>query len=161
MATFPLVITVLLMLVGVAGSLLPGLPGAPLVWLATVLYGYMEGWVHIRPAYVVLAALSVVVAGVLDAAGGRARTWTGSGAGRLGALVGGGIGLVFLGPLGLIVGPFAGAALLELLVRRRWRPAFEATVANLLIPLGPRRAALLISLLLVLGFLGKVLGGAL
>ena len=75
--------------------------------------------------------------------------------------MGGGIGLVFLGPLGLIVGPFAGAALLELLVRRRWRPAFEATVANLLIPLGPRRAALVISLLLVLGFLGKVLGGAL
>lgn len=162
MAILPLTIVLLLMLIGLAGSVLPGLPGAPLVWLATVLYGYIEGWIRIRWPFLLLGGLAVAVAGVLDYAAHQKAfpSWTASRAGRWGALVGGLLGLFTLGPLGLVIGPFTGALLVELLIQRRWRRALQACAVALLTPLGARRAALLISLLLVLGFVVKVLGGA-
>ena len=118
-----------LVAVGLAGSVLPALPGGPLILLAAILHLWlMPGWVSAWTiaALVVLAALTIVVdaaGGVLGAqkfGGGR---WAMLGAG-LGALVG-----LFFGPFGLILGAVAGAALCEAAFdRKAWNDALKAGV---------------------------------
>lgn len=113
------VVTVLLIVAGVAGSVLPALPGAPLILVAAVLHRWLlPGRVSLWTiaALAVLAAVTVVVDaacgifGVQRFGGGR---WA-----MLGAGVGAAIGL-FLGPLGLLLGGVAGAVVCEMLFDRK------------------------------------------
>lgn len=120
-------LTAVLILAGVAGSVLPALPGGPLILLAAILHrwlmpGFVSAWTI--AALVVLAALTVVVdaaCGVLGAqkfGGGR---WAMLGAG-LGALIG-----LFFGPVGILVGAVAGAAACEAAFdRKAWNDALKA-----------------------------------
>lgn len=43
-------IALAVMLVGVAGVLMPALPGIPLIWLAMLGYGLVEGFREMSPA---------------------------------------------------------------------------------------------------------------
>ncbi|MBI2386837.1 MAG: DUF456 domain-containing protein [Elusimicrobia bacterium] len=113
------ILAALLMLAGVAGSVLPALPGAPLILVAAVLHRWLlPGWVSLWTiaALAVLAALTVVVDaacgvfGVQRFGGGR---WA-----MLGAGVGAAVGL-FFGPLGLLFGGVAGAVICEMLFDRK------------------------------------------
>ena len=104
------VVAALIVAVGLAGILLPALPGLPLVFAGMALAAWagdfeqVGGW-----TLLVLGLLTVVSLGVdfLATAMGARRV----GASRL-ALVGAALGTfagLFLGPVGLFVGPFAGA----------------------------------------------------
>ena len=109
-----------LVLVGLAGVVLPALPGLPLMfagmWLAAWAGGYDQVGVGTVIMLAVLTLLSLgidIVAALL----GAKRV----GASRL-ALVGAAIGTVaglFMGLVGIIVGPFVGALLGEWLHGRR------------------------------------------
>lgn len=112
-------LTVLLILAGVAGSVLPALPGAPLILAAAVLHRWLlPGSVSLWTiaALAVLAALSVAV----DAACGvlGARRFGGGRWAMLGAGLGAAIGL-FFGPLGLLFGCVAGAVICEIVFDRK------------------------------------------
>lgn len=106
----------LLVLIGLAGSILPALPGVPVVfaglWLAAAAdhYRHVGLWTLLLIAFLgVMAMLLDFLAGVLGAkrVGARpAAVW--------GAMVGTVIGM-FFGLLGLLVGPFIGALAGELL----------------------------------------------
>jgi len=111
--------TAILVLAGVAGAVLPALPGAPLILVAAILHrwllpGYVSLWTI--GALALLSILTVVVDvvcgvfGVRRFGGGR---WAVLGAG-LGAVAG-----LLLGPLGLIVGAVAGAAAFEMIFDRK------------------------------------------
>lgn len=121
-------VAVVLLLVGLAGAVLPGLPGAPLilvaaVWLELFLPAYLS-W----PTMLVLGVLALVSVGLdlaLASVGGK--VFGGGRAGIVGAAVGGLIGLLF-GPLGMLVGAAAGAALAEW--RLAGRPVPEALRAG-------------------------------
>ena len=112
-------LTSLLMLAGVAGSVLPALPGAPLILVAAVLHrwllpGYVSLWTI--AALAVLAVLTVIIDaacgifGVQKFGGGR---WA-----MLGAGVGAAVGLLF-GPVGIIIGAVAGAVICEMAFDRK------------------------------------------
>ena len=120
-------LTAALAALGVAGAVLPGLPGAPLILVAAVLHrwllpGSISVWTISGLA--VLAALTVVVdaacglLGVQRFGGGR---WA-----VLGSALGAACGL-FFGPLGLLAGAVAGAAVCELAFdRKAWNDALKA-----------------------------------
>ena len=121
METAPLlyVIAVLLVLAGLAGTILPALPGLPLVFGGLLLAAWAGGFAQVGiPVIVGLGALTLLSLAV--------DFWaTALGAKRVGAsrpaLIGavlGTFGGLFLGPLGLLTGPFAGALAGELLHRR-------------------------------------------
>lgn len=104
------VVAVLLVAVGLAGILLPALPGLPLVFAGMALAAWagdfqqVGGW-----TLLVLGLLTVLSLGIdfLATAMGAKRV----GASRLalaGAVIGTFAGL-FLGPVGLFLGPFVGA----------------------------------------------------
>jgi uncharacterized protein YqgC (DUF456 family) len=122
-----LVLAWIVMLVGLAGSALPVLPGAPLVLAAVVghrLWFGAHGVGNVVLALLVglmLLSLLLDYAAILLGAKKLGATWRG----MVGAVVGAVAGL-FFGPVGILVGPFLGAVLFELAGGRKWREAGRA-----------------------------------
>jgi len=111
----------LLMLTGLAGVVLPILPGMPLVWLGLFVYALVTGFETISVAAVVVFFVVMVLALALDffAPMLGARKYRASRLGMFGAFVGFFVGLAVLNFWGIILGPFAGALIGELIVGRR------------------------------------------
>ena len=118
------VLALLLVLAGIAGAVLPAIPGAPLVFGGLLLGAWIDGFAKVGWFPLVLIGLLAALTFVVDVAA------TAFGAKRVGAsplaLVGAGIGTVvglFFGLLGVLLGPFAGAAIGEYVARRDLRQA--------------------------------------
>jgi len=109
-----------LILLGLAGVVLPALPGLPLVFLGMLLAAWAGGFAKIGIATLVALGILTLLSMAVDfwaAALGAKRV----GASRLaviGALLGTFAGL-FFGPVGLFLGPFVGALTGELVHGRR------------------------------------------
>ena len=106
------VVALLLILIGLAGIILPALPGVPVVLFGLVLIAWMDGFIRVGPMTLLglglLAVLSVLIDFLATAEGARR-----FGAGRhaiLGATLGLLVGL-FFGLPGILFGPFVGAML--------------------------------------------------
>jgi uncharacterized protein YqgC (DUF456 family) len=104
---------------GLAGLVLPALPGAPLVFAGVLVAAWAEDFAHIGlgslTAIGVLAALAVLVDFVAGAVG--ARRYGASGRAAVGAAIGATVG-IFFGLVGVLIGPFIGAVLGELSAQR-------------------------------------------
>ncbi|MEO5861695.1 MAG: DUF456 domain-containing protein [Burkholderiales bacterium] len=119
MVTALTLLAIVLVVIGLAGTVLPILPGVPLIFGGLLLLAYQDGFTKvgvitlvILGGLTVLAVLIDYIAGIL----GAKRV----GASRLaiiGATVGTLVGL-FLGFIGLILGPFVGAAAGEFIARQ-------------------------------------------
>src|SRR5574338_1380079 len=109
----------LLVIVGLVGTVLPALPGLPLVFCGMLLAAWTDGFHRIgAPMLVVLGLLTLFSLGVdFWATAHGAKRVGASGLAVAGAMIGTLGGLLF-GPLGLLFGPFAGALAGELLHRR-------------------------------------------
>jgi len=123
----------LLVIVGIAGVILPALPGVPLVFAGLLLAAWGDGFHHVGwialTVLGLLTLLSVVVDIVASALGAK-----GLGASRLamvGAILGSLLGLLFR-PWGVLAGPFVGALLGEYLHSRRLGLATKVGTATFL-----------------------------
>lgn len=121
----------LLVLVGLAGSVLPALPGVPLVFAGLLVAAWADDFTRVGAVTIVLLGLLTVVSFAIDFAA------TAMGAKRVGAtrqaIVGAAIGTfagVFLGIPGLILGPFVGAVIGEMLSHGEMQRATRAGVAT-------------------------------
>jgi uncharacterized protein YqgC (DUF456 family) len=127
-------LSILLVLVGLAGSFLPLLPGPPLILAGTLLHHFALGshsgigaWsVAGIATLTALCLLADLVSGTLGATWFGASRWGGLG-GLLGAIVG-----IFFGLPGILLGPIVGAFLGELLAGRGFLPAGKSTWGTLL-----------------------------
>jgi uncharacterized protein YqgC (DUF456 family) len=104
-----------LILLGLAGTILPALPGLPLVFAGMLLAAWADGFREIGVWTIVLLGVLTAVSVVVDIAAtalGAKRVGAGKGA-MLGAALGTLVGAFFALP-GLILGPFLGAMIAEL-----------------------------------------------
>lgn len=116
------VIATVLVVAGLIGTVLPALPGLPLVFAGMLLAAWAGGFEQIGIA-------TIVVLGVLTLLSLAVDLWaTALGARRVGAsrlaIIGAILGTfagLFFGPIGLFAGPFAGALIGELLHGRSLR----------------------------------------
>lgn len=110
-----ILLTALLLLAGLLGSVLPFLPGPPLAFLGLLLYGVFTDFAQISVLAVVifgiLTALSILLDVLAPALG--ARRYQASRIGVVGAFLGALFGVLLLGPIGIVIGPFLGAFLGE------------------------------------------------
>jgi len=113
--------------IGVAGSILPGLPSTPLVLLSGILHKLYfgvagVGWV-VMSVLAALTALSLVMDYTASIYGARrlGATWRGA----TGAMVGGLIGVFFNLP-GILLGPFLGALAFEMAGGRKLKESSRA-----------------------------------
>ncbi|MFM7180413.1 MAG: DUF456 domain-containing protein [Verrucomicrobiales bacterium] len=122
-------LTCVLMLVGLAGTILPLLPGQIIVMAAAVLHYFTvgaeqsPGWT----GYIIMGVL-LALSYLLEYAGSALGTkkFGGTKAGMAGALIGGLVG-IFFGFVGIIIGPILGALFAELVIAgREWRESGKA-----------------------------------
>lgn len=122
-----LTIALVIMLAGLAGSILPGVPSTPLVLLGAIAhklyFGSMGvGWLvmSLLGGFTLLSLVMDYLASVYGAKRLGA-TWRGA----TGAIVGGLIGLFFNLP-GILLGPFLGALVFEMAGGRKFRESSRA-----------------------------------
>lgn len=121
------ILSVLLMAAGLAGTVLPALPGTALVLGGIVLGAWIDGFTRVGPGWLAVITALAVLAWLLDyvAAVLGARR---AGASRL-ALAGAAAGTVvglFMGLVGVLFMPFVGAALGEFWSRRNHAGQMQA-----------------------------------
>jgi uncharacterized protein len=109
-------LAVVLVLVGIAGVILPALPGLPLVFAGMLLAAWAGDFQKISWITLVVLGLLTVLSLAVDffATMMGARRVGASRKALLGAVVGTFAGLFLGGPIGLFAGPFIGALLGEL-----------------------------------------------
>jgi uncharacterized protein len=139
-----LVIVGVVMLVGLIGTCLPGIPGAPLILAAAIghklVFGEKSASLFALALLILLTILSMVFDFLATVLGAKklGATWRG----MVGAMIGGVVGLFFSLP-GIILGPIIGAFLFEFAGGRAWKESAQAGAGAMI---G-----------LVLGALGKVI----
>lgn len=125
-----LALAVIVVIVGVAGIVIPGLPGPILIFAGLVLAAWSDGFAHVGVFTLVAIGVLTVATYVIDVAvmamgmkhlGATKRAMAGAAIGTLAGL--------FLGLPGVIIGPFAGAVLGELTAQRDIRLAGRAGAA--------------------------------
>ncbi len=154
METAVWVITALLMVAGLLGSVLPVLPGATLIFAAAVLNRVLLGaeqsvgwWTIAVLGILMLASFAVDL--LAGAAGAR---WFGASRyGAVGGLLGTVAGLAFL-PFGLIVGPLAGAVLGEIIGGKRLAEAGRSGTGAVVGTIGATLAKASLALSMILLF---------
>jgi len=125
------VLATVMVLAGLAGAVLPALPGVPLVFGGLVVAAWIDDFQRVGWITLSLLGLMTVASFAIDFAA------TAMGAKRVGAsklaIVGaalGALGGLFLGIPGLILGPFIGAVAGEMMSHGEWRKATQAGLAT-------------------------------
>ena len=125
MEYFFIIVALLCALVGIAGSVIPALPGPPLSFVGLLLLLPCEGDGISGMTLFVTGAAAVAIT-VLDyvAPAWMTKKSGGSKYGIWGASIGMLVGL-FMGPLGIVLGPFAGAFIGEMLAKNSTEMALK------------------------------------
>jgi uncharacterized protein YqgC (DUF456 family) len=117
LTTIAFILAILFFLAGLIGTVLPVLPGAVLIYGGMLLYGLMTHFTTLNLNFFLLEGVALLIVFVIDylAAAAATKHFGGSKRAVWGAAAGTILGLIFLGPLGMLIGPFAGAVAAELL----------------------------------------------
>lgn len=118
---------ILLTLIGIAGCIIPGLPGTPLNFLA-VLFLHWTAYANYTTQQLFIYALVALSIYVIDAylPIWGTKKYGGSKMGIWGSIVGLLIGMFLFPPFGIIVGPFLGAVVGELLAGKDNKAALRS-----------------------------------
>jgi uncharacterized protein len=124
-------IAIALIVIGILGTFLPGIPGVIAVFFGMALAAWIDDFERIHWGTVIVLGILTALAFVADIIGSML------GAKRVGAsrqaLIGAGIGAlvgIFFGLVGLIVAPFIGAVVGELTAQRRLQTATRVGVGT-------------------------------
>jgi hypothetical protein len=158
-STIVIITTAVLMFTGLIGSVIPMIPGSPLILLGAFIYAWHTNFEAVTwgvlAILLLLAVLSQIVeylASVLGAKKFGASRW-----GMVGAFLGGMIGLFFGGFLGILVGPFIGALLLELLHGQDLNASMKIGLGTLMGFLAGAIGKIVISITMIGIFLIKII----
>lgn len=147
-------ITIILMLVGLAGTALPALPGSPLILLGAVIFGFADHFEHVTLTVILVLSGLTVATLVLDylAATKGAKKY---GASKLsvaltfvGVLVG-----IFSGLWGIVIFPLLGAVIGELIMGKDLRSSLRSGWGAFLGFLWGTFFKLVISIIMIVVFL--------
>ena len=118
-----------LLLIGFLGTFVPVLPGAPLAWCGLLLC-YFSNYNTITVTCLIITAIFAIAVSVLDNFAPIIMTKNFGGSKK--AITGSTIGLIvgfFIGPAGIILGPFFGALVGELINNNgNWDGVFKAAI---------------------------------
>jgi len=145
-------------LIGIAGSVLPVLPGPPLSYVGLLLLHFTDKYQFSTKFMIIWAAVSVVVF-LLDQfiPVWGTKKFGGSKQGVWGSVIGLLVGMIFLGPLGIIIGPFLGAVAGELIAGKRSSHALQSGIGALLGFLAGTILKLIVSGMMCWYFMAKLI----
>ncbi|MEI6704310.1 MAG: DUF456 domain-containing protein [Deltaproteobacteria bacterium] len=125
------IIAAILTFTGLAGLLLPLVPGAPVLFLGLLLGAWAEDFHHIGIWTLLILAAMVALTYVVEFAASLfgVKKYGGSNRAMAGAALGGIVG-IFMGIPGILFGPFVGAVLGELSLQRSLNEASRAGIGT-------------------------------
>jgi uncharacterized protein YqgC (DUF456 family) len=122
-----------LMILGIIGCFLPVIPGPPTSFVGLLLLHFSNFAEFSFEFLLVMGAIAVIVT-IMDyiVPVWGTKKFGGSKAGMWGAAIGLVLGLIFFPPLGIIIGPFAGAVIGESITGKDAASSFKAGLGSLL-----------------------------
>lgn len=119
----------ILVVLGLVGCIIPALPGPPLSFIALLILAIAQGFAPpLTSQIIVIMLMATIVVTILDyiipAVG--AKKYGSSRWGIWGAILGMIVGIIYFPPLGMIIGAFLGAVVVEMLVGKSSREAMRA-----------------------------------
>ncbi|WP_037585237.1 DUF456 domain-containing protein [Stenoxybacter acetivorans] len=131
MTAILITLALIFLCVGLLGTIMPAVPGLPLMFGGTWLLAYATQYQIIGTTTLIVLAVLVIIGSALDyVAGLLGAKFSGASKQALwGALAGGVIGIFFALP-GMIIGPLIGAAIGEFLARRDLLTAGKVGIAT-------------------------------
>ena len=123
-----IIFSFLLVLGGALGVILPLLPGVPMAWLGMMIFAYATNFAAItwKILLIFLGFVLLTIAVDIVAPMIGAKKYNASRSGMIGSFLGLILGVMMLGPIGIIVGPFAGTFLGELYEGRESEEALRS-----------------------------------
>ncbi len=123
-----IILGVIFILIGIIGCIIPGIAGPPFSFLALICLSIAKKWEPFSVRFlIVMGALTVVVQALdylLPALG--AKKFGATRYGFWGAIIGMVLGIIFVPPVGMIVGAFLGALLGEIIAGKKTYEAIKA-----------------------------------
>jgi len=151
-------LAILFFLAGLAGLIIPILPGTPLILVGMLVYGLLTDFENLDIYFFLLQGIAVALAFSTDyiAAAIGTKRYGGSKKASLGAILGTFAGVIFLGPLGIFIGAFLGAFAGELIGGKRPEQALKTGLGALVGFLGSFAIKLFISIAMIVWFFIRV-----
>ena len=115
-----MIVGIIMVVVGIAGTLLPMLPGVPLVFSGLLLIAWLDGFTKVSILTIVIIGVLALIAWAIDFAASivTAKKVGASKQALWGTVIGGVVGLFFGGLAGIILGPAIGAMVGELMAHQ-------------------------------------------
>lgn len=159
MLAVAVIITAAFFILGIIGTLLPVLPGALTIWAGMLIYGFFTDFKGLSFTFYIIQGLIVVAVMFVDyfAAALGTKYYGGSRKAVWGTVLGTIPGLVFFGPAGVIIGPFAGAVIAELVQGRPIPEAFRSGIGSLIGFLGGTVVKFTFEAAMIIWFLWRIL----
>ena len=123
------IIALILIVIGIAGLVLPAVPGAPVLFVGLLLAAWADNFAYVGwPTLIILGILALLTY-VVDFAATAfgAKRFGASKRAIIGSMIGALVGL-FFGFIGVLIGPFVGAVIGELSWRRDLQAAARAGI---------------------------------
>lgn len=136
MHTLIIIVVILLLVAGLAGTVVPFIPGIPLMFIGIAAYGWYDKFQTIDARYLIILACLTLLSVVMDYLSTMlgAKYFGSSRQGTWGALIGTVIGIFLFPPIGIVAGPFLGAIIGESMAGKDLKQALKialGTVAGL------------------------------
>lgn len=128
----------IILFIGACGTLLPMLPGIPLMFIATLVYGFASDFSRMSPEHLWIFGGITVLALIIDWSAGLLGAKFGGASRRslLFGLMGMVLGLVAFPPFGAIAGLFIGILVSELAHKRIPEQALKSATSSLIATAG-------------------------
>ena len=132
MDTVLIILTIIAILIGIGGCILPVIPGIPLGFAAILLYAWYDGFTHITVNHLIILAVLTIISVVSDYVliALSSRLSGSSKYSAIGATVGTILGIFIIPPLGIIIFCLLGAYLTELYFNKDSNKAIKAALGS-------------------------------
>ncbi|CAH2212042.1 DUF456 domain-containing protein [Tepidibacter aestuarii] len=154
-----LAIAIILMVIGMIGIFIPGIPGNGLIFLSTLLYGIFTKFEEISVIMIVIFGVLTIAAFMLDYISSvmGAKKFGATKAGIIGGILGGFVGLFIFNIIGLLIGQFFGTLIGELYYGKELKLSMKSGVGSLIGYIAGVAINTTIGLTIIVLFLLKVL----
>lgn len=153
------IVSTALIIIGVLGIFIPGLPGTGLVFIGTLVYAWGTGFQVIGWGTLIIFLLLTLLAMGVDYLAGilTAQKFGASKQGIIGSVIGGIVGLVAFNIPGLILGQLAGVIIGELMFGRKMNESIKSGLGVFIGYLLGSIAKVVLTTLIIIVFYAKII----
>lgn len=149
------ILALIMLFIGACGALLPMLPGIPLMFIVTLVYGLASDFSRMEPRHLWIFGSITLVALLIDWSAGLIGAKFGGASRRslLFGLVGMIIGFVAFPPFGAVAGLFIGVFVSEVASKRTGEQALKSATSSLVATAGGVIANVILALAFLITFI--------